>query len=187
MDKKGYELFKNANNDRLFMSQYYHNIIGTKHFLDSVKEEKILKPGKSVQEYDFEISKSWEAFLIETGRASATEKQIADKYSLASDAFAILADMDDVNFKILDQSKFIGAIKEESADFQVSVVKHRTPQVASGNVIVAKSLKDYIKDLAEGLEQNYAVVQIKNNLITVEDDNKNQSSIKITKKKSRLF
>ena len=187
MDKKGYELFKNANSDRLFMSQYYHNIIGTKHFTDSVAQEKILKPGKSVQEYDFEIAKSWDAFLIETGRASATEKQIADKYSLANDAFAILADMEDIDFKIINQSKYVGAIREEKADFEVNVVKHRTPQVASGGVIVAKSLKDYIKDLAEGLEQNYAVVQIKNNLITVEDENKNQSSIKITRKKTRLF
>lgn len=187
MDKKGYELFKRANGDRLFMSKYYHNIIGTKHFKDNLSKEKISKPDKATQEFDFEINKSWDEFLIESGRATQTEKQVATKYSLAAEAFAILSDMENVNFKIINQTKFIGAVREDDKDYQVNVVQHKKPQVDPGQVAVAKNLKDYVQNLAEELENNYAVVLIKNNQITVEDDNGNQSSIKITKKTDRLF
>ena len=62
-----------------------------------------------------------------------------------------------------------------------------SPQVEEGEVIVAKKLNPFVEKLAEKLEEQYPVVVVKNNQITVEDDNKVHTSVKITKKKSRLF
>lgn len=182
----GYALFKKAKEDRRFMTLYYNEVTSTNHF-NKVMKQGVIKPKSNHQEFEGEIFDLWDQYLIDSGRATPQEKQIADKWSVARAAFDILSGLDLIEFKILDAKKYIGAIKEDGIYFQVTITRHNKPVVESGIVDVAANVKDYVRDFADKLSDLYSVVKIKNNQVTVEDDNQNQTSIKITRKKEVLF
>lgn len=181
-----YGAFQQTTEDRKFMSMYYNSIIASRKFKENLKNG-IKKPDPKHQEFEYEIMKNWDDYLIEAGRATPTKQMTADKWGLANMAFGFLQEDEDIEFKLLDSQKRIAGIKDGDTFYEVKVTRHKSPQVAEGEVVVAKKLNPFVEKLAEKLEEQYPVVVVKNNQITVEDDNKVHTSVKITKKKSRLF
>lgn len=186
LEHESYKFLEKASEDRKFMTSYFTNIISSNRFKGILKKG-VSNPGHKRQEFENEIFATWGEYLIDTGRALPSEKSIADKWSVAREAFDVLSGIKDIEFKIIDSNKYVGAIREKDVDYEVSVTRHTKPVVEPGKIEVAQNLKDFISVLGDGLSNSYSVVRIKNNMVTVEDDNKNQTTVKITRKKVKLF
>lgn len=181
-----YGAFKGTTEDRMFMTMYFNNIISGRKFKQNLKKG-IKNAGPKNQEFDYEINKVWQDYLIETGRANPKVKANVDKWSIANTAFNILKADKNIIFKLIDPDKRIGAIIYKDTFFEVRVVGHKKPQTTSSNRIIGSNLTPFIENLVAQFEPEYTIVIVKNNQITVEDTNHTQTSIKITKKKTRLF
>lgn len=184
----GYNKFSNATEDKVFLSSYYNSLISNKKFKNAIRDG-IKNGNNKTQFFEDEINRAWHNYLIETGRATSTQEKALDKWSIASKVFEILeeVELDNFTFRIIDPKKYIGAIKVASQFYEVKVVRHTKSQTPDGNVVVAKELFPFIKELADKLSDVYSLMIIKNNQITIETEDKEQLSIKVTKKKQVLF
>lgn len=177
-------LFDKAPEDRKFMEMYYNGITNSSHF------KKVLKSGvRSTgklhqQEFESEIQKTWNLYLYETGRATPEEAAVLDKGSLFASVMSTLED-GDFETRVLDTAKSIGAIRYKDFDYEIRVTKHKKPQVSE--VSVGKKLNDYINPLVERLSEEYSIMKVQNSIITMEDNDGNQTSVKFGKKKVKLF
>lgn len=185
---EGYNKFSNATEDKIFLTEYYNNLVQTSNFKKAL-QEGLKKGGRHHQQFEGEISKSWATYMVETGRSTPTKEKVLSKWGMAADAFNILEKIKDDKyaFKIINADKHVGAIKYGDIYFEVSITQHKQPQNPNGDVIVANKLNSFIQELADGLSELYSLVVIKNNQITVETNEQKQLSVKITKKKQKLF
>lgn len=180
----GREVFVRAKEDRKFMTMYFNDITSSKHFL-SVLKNGIRPNGNSwQQEFEQEIFETWNNYLVEAGRAEPAEVAIADKTSFIRKVFGFLEEDDSIDFRIIDHKKNIGAVKLGEVFYQVGVVKHKKPAV--NELEVGTKLNDFVQTLSEKLSEEYSLIRIKNNAITI-DNNGEQTSVTIVKKKVKLF
>jgi len=185
---EGFNRFAKGPTDREFMTRYYLKIIESKKFKDALK--KSIKPkGPKIQHYNTEVLQSWNALMIEMGRFNPQTNSMLDKWSIAGQVNSVLEEIqeDSYEYRLLDDSRYIGAIKSGSTFYQVSYTKHTKPPVNPGEVIVSKKLNSFIATLGEKISEVYEVVVLKNNKVTVVDTEENFYSVNITKKKEALF
>lgn len=180
----GLEKFKKATEDRKFMSMYYMDITKTKRFEKALKNG--IKSSGKIRQQEFEdiIFSSWNTYLIDTGRAQPSEKLAADKESFRREVFSLLEDLKDIEFKVLDEAKGIGAIKFEDSYFEVKVTKHKKKAVEK--LEIADKVNPFVAELGEKLSVRFSIVRLKNNALTIEVDNQ-QTTINFTKKRQKLL
>lgn len=181
----GIELFKRAKEDRRFMTMYYNAIINSDHF-KKVLNKGVRPTGKPrQQEFETEIMKTWNAYLIEVGRATPEEVGLGIKHTLIGRTFNILQEDSSIEFQIIDEDKNIGAVKNGKTFYEVKAVKHKKPQV--NDLEVGTKLNKFIENLSEKLSEEYNLIRIKNNAITIVTDEDKQVSVTIVRKKRNLF
>lgn len=178
--------FSRSTEDLVFMSQYYNDVTSLRRFKQVLKKG-LTNSGPNHQEFETELFKSWNDYLVDVGRATPSAQKIADKWGIAAEVFNVLQDDKDIEFRIIDPDKRIGAIRFDGVFYEVSVTRHKKPLVDPGQVVIAKKLHDYISRLADAMSEQYQIVMIKNNQVTIEDNEGTQTSVKIVRKKVNLF
>lgn len=188
---KTVEKFEKAVGDMKILDRQFQAFIKTTKFERAMQRKAILNPGRTTQVFYNEGRPIWDAFLREEGRvAGAVKVDGIDKTTLMNDVVAILPTLDAIeDFKMIDFKKRIAAIRTSEADFEVTSTMHRDKVMKfDGKAKIVGKLKPHIEQLADRLlEAEYTIVQVKNNMLTIETKDGEQLSVKITRKKSRLF
>lgn len=178
-----YGVFEKAVEDRKVLSMYYFEVIKSRRFKKNLKDG-VEVTGERVQEYETEIKNSHDEYLMENGYVRPSRQKLADKWGLLSKTFDILEDDESIDFQIVDRKRYIGAIKTSKGNYQVSISQHRKPV----EPFIAEKLYPHVSNLGEKLiNEGHSIVFIKNNQITIEGEDGGHTSIKITKKKEKLF
>lgn len=187
---KSIEKFTKATSDILLLNKQFRTYSRTGKFDKAIQKRSIDSPSPKTQLFYGEGRAIWDSVLRETDRLAPGEKRTVDKMSFMNDVISILPDLASVeDFKIIDLKKKLSAIKTEEADFEVSNVAHREPVAEyTGVPVTVGKIKPHVEELSDSLlQRGYEIVQIKNNLITIQTEDNSQFSVKLTKKKNRIF
>lgn len=185
------EKYTKAVGDMKILNRQFSVYTKTNKFEKAMQRKAILSPGRTTQIFYNEGRPIWDAFMREEGRvAGAVKVDGIDKTTLMNDVVAILSTLDAVaEFKMIDFKKRIAAIRTEEADFEITSTQHRDKVIEyDGTTKVVGTIKPHVEQLADKLlALDYNIVQVKNNMLTIETKDGEQLSAKITRKKSRLF
>lgn len=185
------EKFSKAVGDLKFLDRQFAAYTKTNKFEKAMQRKAVLSPGRTSQLFYNEGRAIWDAFLREEGRVAGSVKvDGVDKTTLMNDVVAILPTLESVTeFKMIDFKKRIAAIRTSEADFEITSTAHRDKVMEfDGKTKVVGTIKSHVEELASQLlALEYDIVQVKNNMLTIETKDGEQLSVKITRKKSKLF
>lgn len=166
----------------------FFDIVSSPDFKRVLKGGFKTKKGPSLQNQAFDsfVMTVWDSYLIEKGYRDGSDGTIG-KFSLANKVFTYLREIPGLEFSILDRKKGIGAIRPEGGknDYEVTVTKHRKKAVFEKTV--ADKLPVFVQELVDKMLPDFDIVMIKSNQITIEGSEGEQLSVKLTRKKSRLY
>lgn len=187
------EKFEKAIGDIKLLNSQFAAYSRTKKFEKSMQRKAITEAGDNSQYFYNEGRAVYDSFLRAEGRLVSGSAKIdgIDKTVLMNDVLSIMPELASIQeFRVINHEKRIGAMRTEEADFEITSTAHREKVIVNdgkGAKIVG-TLKSQVEELADRLiAADYNIVQIKNNMITVESDDGDQYSVKITRKKNRIF
>lgn len=189
MDNKrpyGSKLFEKAPLDREAMGMYFRKIASSPRFTKAIETGELQRPKRNRNRvFDDLMEASWNEYLILSGRGGS--KISSEKLGLARRVFEIFSDMEEIDFRIIDESKMLGGFKYNDRFFTVGTTKHRGEVECPAELVMPTKPKVYIQAVVDDLIEDYDVVLVKNNKVTLKDEEGTFFSVVVTQKRKPLF
>lgn len=151
----------------------------------------ITRPGHNRQLFYRENRPAYEASLMELGYGLDGAEKGTKNY-LISEMSSILSELVEIDtYRILNARSGKVALRTKDSDYELSVIAHRGAQfIPKEEIELIGNLRPHTIEIADKLtERGFDIFRVKNNLITMKDeeDEDEQMSIRLTRKRDRLF
>lgn len=173
------------------LNKQFHTFKRTRKFKAAIERGFLEGAGKNKQVFYREGRPVYDSMLLEWGYSKpAASAKNGPKELLMADLTSIVPELETIElYRVLSSKTGKTALRTSECDYELSVVAHREKQVDfNGEIQLIGKLKPHVLEIADKLtERHHQIVRVKNNMITIERDDGEQISAKLTKKKNRLF
>lgn len=178
-------------NDLALLNKQFRTFKRSRKFKAAIERGFLEGAGKNKQVFYREGRPVYDSLLLEWGYTKPTASaKNGPKELLMADLTSIVPELETIElYRVLSSKTGKTALRTSECDYELSVVAHREKQVDfNGEIQLVGKLKPHVLEIADKLtERHHQIVRVKNNMITMEREDGEQISAKLTKKKNRLF